>query len=232
MDIQALEDCIRKYEEAKGAPYDSDLKLRRILDILPADVERHMVPESKGEYMTYDDVRNRAVGFCQTMTEAPKDYDPMDIGAVVGKGICDDNGQDWYSPGLQHGHNLESWGGGYQDQWDGGGGVNGLQGKGGKTKGVKGKGKDRIYDGYCYDCGAYGHTGKYCPNPGSGKGKGGSGGNCGGKHGGNRMGGKQGGGKYGKGGGKGWAGGKGGGWNQKNLNSVDYGMGDVVGFYR
>ena len=36
------------------------------------------------------------------------------------------------------------------------------------NKGVKGKGKMAEFQGNCYTCGQWGHTGKFCPNAGKG----------------------------------------------------------------
>ena len=90
--------------------------------------------------------------------------DPMDLGEVGGY----PSEQQWSSDWEQWDSSQQ----GSDGQWTSGGDVDALgKGKGG-GKGDKGKGKGKgVFQGNCYTCGEWGHTGKFCPLKGKGKGK-------------------------------------------------------------
>ena len=69
--VQKLEDAIRKYEDCVGTDFDDQMKVRRLLDILPVDVEKHMVLESKGKDPNYNEVLSSALGYFRVMATLP-----------------------------------------------------------------------------------------------------------------------------------------------------------------
>ena len=72
--LQRLEEAVRKYEELGSKQFDSDVKLQRLFDIMPLDLEKHIILESRGEIVPYDEVRRRAMAWIQAnMGPAPMD---------------------------------------------------------------------------------------------------------------------------------------------------------------
>ena len=162
--IQSLEDCVRKYEEAKGRKFDEELKVTRLLEILPSDVEKHLLLENRDKEMNYHDVYTRASTYIQALTPITKDPNEMDIGNVGAERIEQDQQQQQHLN--QNADNEEPKNHGDQANWDNNAwDLNALKG----PKGGKGKGK---FQGECYECGEYGHSAKYCPKKAKGQGGG------------------------------------------------------------
>ena len=61
--IQRLEEAVRKYEELGAKPFDAGVKLQRLFDIMPQDLEKHVILESRGAVTTYDSVRRRSTAW-------------------------------------------------------------------------------------------------------------------------------------------------------------------------
>ena len=61
--LQAFEECVRDYEEAKGKDYDDELKVNRLLDIVPEEIEKHLLLENRSQTMTFDDLYRRLTTF-------------------------------------------------------------------------------------------------------------------------------------------------------------------------
>ena len=78
--LQRFEQAVRRYEEVKGKLYDPDLKIQRLMDILPKEVEQHLMLETRDKEMTYEELHGRAMTLILVNTPANKDSDPMDIG--------------------------------------------------------------------------------------------------------------------------------------------------------
>ena len=81
--LQTFEECVKNYEDAKGQSYDSELKINRLLDILPEDVEKHLLLENRNQVMTYEDLYRRATTYITALTPMPKNSNDMDIGGLM-----------------------------------------------------------------------------------------------------------------------------------------------------
>ena len=78
--IQKLEHLVRQYEEQRGGrEIDPDLKLRRLYDILPAQLESHLVLENRDNEVTYGEVIKRATSWILANSNGQA---AMDIGIV------------------------------------------------------------------------------------------------------------------------------------------------------
>ena len=102
-------------------------------DILPANIDQHLILKSRDKEANYEDIRRRALTWVMTHTSGRT---PMI------DSLNEDRNED------------EDWE--YQDTF--GGEVMGFKGGG---KGV-GKGKGEFF-GRCYECGQWGHSAKFCP---------------------------------------------------------------------
>ena len=55
--IQKLEEYIRKYEKNRDRELDEEIKVQRMYDILPANIEQHLILESRDKEANYEDIR-------------------------------------------------------------------------------------------------------------------------------------------------------------------------------
>ena len=107
--------------------------MQRIYDILPANIEQHLILESRDKEANYEDIRRRALTWVMTHTSGRT---PMI------DSLNEDRNED---------EDFE-----YQDTF--GGEVMGFEGEG--KGGGKGKGE---FFGRCFQCGQWGHSAKFCP---------------------------------------------------------------------
>ena len=68
VNIQKLEDYVRKYEKNRNKELDEEIKVQRIYDILPVSIEQHLVLENRDKEASYDDIKRRAFTWIMTNT--------------------------------------------------------------------------------------------------------------------------------------------------------------------
>ena len=66
--IQKLEEYIRKNEKNRDRELDEEIKVQRMYDILPANIEKHLILESRDKEANYEDIRRGALTWVMTHT--------------------------------------------------------------------------------------------------------------------------------------------------------------------
>ena len=197
---EEVADLIEEWEREEAEIYRQDAtlgltdpwRMTALTCILTQRLREH-VELNSGSLTTYDALRKEvmAVAVQRRMaknTVSKRDPNSMDTAHVghQGKGPGNEewNGaavpyvqqQTWFNVGYQgDAAGVQGdWGGDWQgEDWQGGqqdGGMEGEANAVGKGKaGAKG-GKGGGFRGSCYKCGMYGHSSRFCPNKGKGKG--------------------------------------------------------------